>query len=131
MLCHNHAVSDSSKDRPAPLAKEGIKYLARAQVFESGTRFTTPLLYLADGPDLLVVASQGGTAKDPQWFHNLRTQPETQVQVGADLRRVPDRLASASERAALWPRPVELYADFETYQTWTDREIPALVLSPR
>ena len=41
------------------------------------------------------------------------------------------RVASPEERAALWPRLVELYADFETYQTWTDREIPVVVLEPR
>jgi deazaflavin-dependent oxidoreductase (nitroreductase family) len=98
---------------------------------KSGTRFTTPLLYLVDGPDLVVVASQGGMATNPQWFHNLRAHPETQVQVGAELRLVRARVASSSERAALWPRLVELYADFETYQTWTDREIPVVVLSPR
>lgn len=98
---------------------------------KSGTKFTTPLLYLVDGPDLVVVASQGGMAKNPQWFHNLRARPDAQVQVGAELRLVRARVASPDERAALWPRLVELYADFDTYQSWTDREIPVVVLSPR
>lgn len=98
---------------------------------KSGTEFTTPLLYLADGPDLVVVASQGGMATNPQWFHNLRANPETQVQVGAELRLVRARVASPEERSTLWPRLVELYADFDTYQGWTDREIPVVILSPR
>jgi F420H(2)-dependent quinone reductase len=98
---------------------------------KSGTRFTTPLLYLEDGPDLVVVASQGGLPKHPQWFHNLEANPDAQVQVGAELRLVRAHVADADERAALWPRLLELYADFATYQTWTDREIPVVVLAPR
>lgn len=97
----------------------------------SGTRFTTPLLYLEDGTDLVVVASQGGMAKNPQWYLNLKAHPDTQVQVGAELRRVRARVADEAERAALWPRLVDLYADFESYAAWTDRVIPVVVLEPR
>ncbi|WP_408897013.1 nitroreductase family deazaflavin-dependent oxidoreductase [Nocardioides sp. R1-1] len=98
----------------------------------SGRRFTTPLLYLADGPDLVVVASQGGLPRNPQWFHNLVASPETTVAVpGERDRAVRARVAGPEERARLWPRLVDLYADFESYQAWTDREIPVVVLEPR
>ena len=168
MLCHNHAVSKTTPDRPAqldsPAVKTVMKYAARAQVWcyrrtngrigakwrvgagfrkpvptllldhvgrKSGTRFTTPLLYLDDDPNLVVVASQGGMAKNPQWFHNLKAHPDTQVQVRAELRRVHARVATEAERAALWPRLVDLYADFANYQAWTDRVIPVVILEPR
>jgi deazaflavin-dependent oxidoreductase (nitroreductase family) len=98
---------------------------------KSGTKFTTPLLYLDDGPDLVVVASQGGMATNPQWYRNLLAAPDTQVQVGAELRRVRARVAAEDERAALWPRLVELYADFDNYAAWTDRVIPVVILEPR
>ena len=98
---------------------------------KSGTRFTTPLLYLDDAPHLVVVASQGGLPKHPQWFHNLRAHPETAVQIGREVRPVRARVADAEERAALWPRLVELYSDFDNYQSWTEREIPVVVLEPR
>lgn len=98
---------------------------------KSGTKFTTPLLYLDDGPDIVVVASQGGMRHHPQWYLNLRTQPDTQVQIGSELRRVRARVADPDERAALWPRLVDLYADFASYQSWTDRVIPVVVLEPR
>ena len=98
----------------------------------SGRRFTTPLLYLADGEDLVVVASQGGLPRHPQWFHNLRAHPETTVALPRRRSRpVRARVAGPQERAALWPRLVDLYADFESYQSWTDREIPVVVLEPR
>lgn len=98
---------------------------------KSGVAYTTPLLYLDTAPDLVVVASQGGLPTHPQWFHNLRGHPETSVQVGREVRAVHARVAGPEERAALWPRLVELYSDFDNYQSWTEREIPVVVLEPR
>ncbi|GAA4756181.1 nitroreductase family deazaflavin-dependent oxidoreductase [Nocardioides endophyticus] len=99
---------------------------------KSGTTFTTPLLYLEDGPNLVIVASQGGLPKDPQWYPNLVAHPDTAVRVRKQgVRRVRARTADADERAELWPRLVELYADFAKYAKWTDREIPIVLLEPR
>jgi deazaflavin-dependent oxidoreductase (nitroreductase family) len=99
---------------------------------KSGKQFTTPLLFLADGARLVLVASQGGRADNPQWYANLVAHPETTVQLrGEGVRRVRARTASSQERALLWPRLVELYADFENYQSWTTREIPVVILDPR
>ncbi len=98
----------------------------------SGTGYTTPLLYLEDGADLVVVASQGGLPKNPQWYRNLVANPDTYVDLRGERRRpVRARVAGAEERAALWPRLVDLYADFATYQATTEREIPVVVLEPR
>lgn len=98
----------------------------------SGRLFTTPLLYLRDGEDVVIVASQGGLPKHPQWYHNLLAQPGTRIHLKG-RRGVPvrARVAEGAERDALWPRLVELYADFAKYQAWTEREIPVVVLSPR
>lgn len=98
---------------------------------KSQKRFTTPLLYLEDGADLVVVASQGGLPKNPQWYPNLLARPDTIVHLPGEARAVRARTADPDERAALWPRLVELYADFEKYARWTDREIPVVVLEPR
>ncbi|MGB0099999.1 MAG: nitroreductase family deazaflavin-dependent oxidoreductase [Nocardioides sp.] len=98
---------------------------------KSGVTYTTPLLYLEDGPDLVVVASQGGLPKNPQWLANLVAQPDTVVRVRKEgVRRVRARVADPAERAELWPRLVELYADFAKYERWTDREIPVVILAP-
>jgi deazaflavin-dependent oxidoreductase (nitroreductase family) len=96
----------------------------------SGTTFTTPLLYLDDAPNVLVVASQGGMDRDPQWYLNLMAQPVTSVQIKDELRWVQARVATPDEAAALWPRLDELYTDFVNYRRWTDREIPIVVLEP-
>ncbi|MEU6191868.1 nitroreductase family deazaflavin-dependent oxidoreductase [Nocardia sp. NPDC047038] len=96
----------------------------------SGKLFTVPLLYLVDGADLVVVASQGGLPNHPQWYFNLLAHPVTRVQVGAEHRRVRARVASREEKNRLWPLLVALYADFDTYRSWTEREIPVLILQP-
>lgn len=96
----------------------------------SGTTYTTPLLYLLDGADLVVVGSQGGLPKNPQWVANLVAHPDTMVHLRNERRAVRARIADADERAALWPRLVALYADFDTYQATTDRVIPVVVLAP-
>ena len=98
---------------------------------KSGRRYTTPLLYILDGSDVVVVASSGGMAKDPQWYRNLMAHPDTQVQIRGDVRPVRARTASSEERAALWPRLVEMYAGYADYQSWTDREIPVVICEPR
>ncbi len=97
----------------------------------SGTSYTTPLLYLVDGADLVVVGSQGGLPKDPQWVANLRASPDTAVHLKKERRAARARVADADERATLWPRLVDLYADFSTYEATTDRVIPVVVLEPR
>lgn len=98
----------------------------------SGRWFTTPLLYLEDGADLVIVASQGGLPKNPQWYPNLVARPDVTVELrGEGARAVRARTAGPDERAALWPRLVDLYADFESYAAWTDRDIPVVVLEPR
>jgi deazaflavin-dependent oxidoreductase (nitroreductase family) len=98
---------------------------------KSGKQFVTPLLYITDGADVIVVASQGGRPEDPQWYRNLVAHPDTHVEIGPDRRPVHAVTAGPEERARLWPRLVDVYADFDSYQSWTDREIPVVILQPR
>ncbi|MCK8642394.1 nitroreductase family deazaflavin-dependent oxidoreductase [Mycobacterium colombiense] len=98
---------------------------------KSGKKFTTPLLYIADKHNIVVVASALGHASDPQWYRNLMSCPDTHIQIGSIRRPVRAVVANSDERARLWPRLVNAYADFDSYQSWTEREIPVVVLEPR
>lgn len=97
----------------------------------SGKKYTTPLLYLRDGDNLVVVASSGGMAHHPQWFRNLMAAPETTVQIRRRVVHVHARQATEAEKARLWPDLVELYADFTSYQSWTGRDIPVVICTQR
>ncbi|MFT4200215.1 nitroreductase family deazaflavin-dependent oxidoreductase [Gordonia sp. (in: high G+C Gram-positive bacteria)] len=98
---------------------------------KSGQPRTAPLIYLADGDRFVVVASQGGLPKHPAWYLNLQANPHVTIEVGGDKHELTARTASPAEKAQLWPRLVALYADFETYDAWTEREIPVVICEPR
>ena len=95
---------------------------------KSGQRRTSPLVYVRDGDDLVLVASKGGNPKHPSWFHNLKANPETTVQVGSEKIGVRARVASDAERERLWPMAVRTYGGYTEYQQRTDRKIPLVVL---
>jgi deazaflavin-dependent oxidoreductase (nitroreductase family) len=97
----------------------------------TGKLRTTPLVYLRDGDNVVVVASQAGRPRHPLWFRNLQADPDVTVQVRRERHPMRARTADTTERAQLWPRLVDLYADYDSYQSWTDREIPVVVLEPR
>lgn len=98
---------------------------------KSATKRTSPLLYIPDGDRVAIIASKGGFPKSPAWFHNLRANPETTVQIGSERRPVRARVTEGEERERLWSRAVELYPAYADYQRRTDREIPVIVLEPR
>jgi deazaflavin-dependent oxidoreductase (nitroreductase family) len=98
---------------------------------KSGTRRTTPLLYVRDGDDLVVVASKGGNERNPAWLHNLRAHSDTEVQVGSERRPVRAREATPEERARLWPEAVRVWSDYARYQERTERRIPVVILERR
>ena len=96
---------------------------------KSGDMLTTPLLYLRDGTTVVTVASKGGSAKHPLWYLNLRANPECEVELGREKRRMRAHTANAQERAKYWPQLVKVYPDYAMYQRRTAREIPVVVLT--
>lgn len=98
---------------------------------KSGIKRTSPLLHIPDGDNLVIVASKGGYPKHPAWFHNLRADPDTTVQVGSERRKVRARVATPEERERLWPRVVDAYSGYADYQARTGRKIPLVILERR
>ena len=98
---------------------------------KSGKVFVSPLVYITEGDNVIVVASMGGRDENPQWYHNLVADPDVHIEIGRDRRAVRAVVASPEEKARLWPKLVDAYADFDAYQSWTDRDIPVIILTPR
>ncbi len=96
----------------------------------SGQARTVPLCYLADDDRIVLVASQGGLPNDPQWYRNLVADPKVEIQIGTRRAEMTARPADESERSVLWPRLLDLYADYASYQEWTDRTIPVVICEP-
>ncbi len=97
---------------------------------KSGKQRTTPLLGLADGENWTLIASQGGHPQHPNWYLNLRDNPDVELQVGGEKTRMRAETAEGQDRARLWAKMTEQYSGYNGYQTLTERVIPVVVLRP-
>jgi deazaflavin-dependent oxidoreductase (nitroreductase family) len=84
-----------------------------------------------EGDAIVVVASRGGDDHHPAWFLNLREEPNVEVAYqGAPAAPYLARVATADERADLWPKVTAAAKNYAGYQTKTEREIPLVLLTP-
>lgn len=82
------------------------------------------------GDAFVLVASFGGDDRHPAWFLNLRANPSVEATIRGRSRSMVARIATGDERSDLWSRLTAAHANYATYQTRTDREIPVVVLEP-
>jgi F420H(2)-dependent quinone reductase len=76
-----------------------------------------------------MVASMGGAPKHPEWYLNLKANPEAlMVQDGADRFDASARELEGEEREIWWQRAVEAYPPYAQYQKKTERQIPVLLV---
>jgi deazaflavin-dependent oxidoreductase (nitroreductase family) len=99
---------------------------------KSGKVRKTPLMRVEYGGAYALVASVGGAPKHPQWYFNLRANPErVAIQDGAEPFDVVVRELSGQERETWWQRAVAAYPPYAEYQTRTQRQIPVFLASRR
>ena len=105
-------------------------YLLSTTGRKGGLSRTTPLIFVADGARVVLVASQGGLPTHPMWFLNLCANSEVHVQIRAETHTMCARVADDAERTQLWPRLIAHNPRWARYQSWTDRLIPVVVCEP-
>jgi F420H(2)-dependent quinone reductase len=98
---------------------------------KSGAVRKTPLMRVVDGENYILVASQGGAPKHPQWYYNLKADPDVEIQDRTKVfpmrvREVVDPI----ERERLWNIAVKAYPPYQEYQKKTDRLIPVFLAEP-
>jgi deazaflavin-dependent oxidoreductase (nitroreductase family) len=96
----------------------------------SGAPRQTPLSYTKDGDAYVVIASDGGAPRHPDWYHNLEKRPDAEVEIGGRRRPVRAETVTGTERDRLWRQAVESFGGYAGYQTRTEREIPVVRLRP-
>ena len=98
---------------------------------KSGRQHTTPLVYLADGDRWVVFASKGGAPSHPDWYRNLRAQPEVSIEVGTTTVPVRAVEVTGEERDALYAKQAGIMPAFADYQAKANRLIPVIALERR
>jgi deazaflavin-dependent oxidoreductase (nitroreductase family) len=95
---------------------------------KSGKERVNPLVYTTDGDRYVVIASKGGAPTNPDWFHNVKANPEVTVEIGEETFTARASVAEPAERDRLFAAQAELMPGFKDYEKATDRVIPVVVL---
>ena len=96
----------------------------------SGVSRVNPVGYLPDEPRYVIFASNGGAPSSPDWYHNLKAQPTTRIEVESETIDVVAEEATGEERERLFARGAERFPDLARHARRTDRVIPVIVLTP-
>lgn len=97
---------------------------------KSREKRTTPLVFLQNGEDMVIVGSLAGYDKHPAWYLNISANPECWVQLDRRRMTVVARDATDKERKELWPKLTALFPVWAHFQKQTDRPFPIVILSP-
>jgi deazaflavin-dependent oxidoreductase (nitroreductase family) len=95
---------------------------------KSGKERVNPLVYTTDGDRYVVIATKGGAPTNPDWFHNVKANPEVTVEIGEETFTARASVAEPAERDRLFAAQAELMPGFMDYEKATDRVIPVVVL---
>lgn len=98
---------------------------------KSGQKRTKALMYLPQGEDFVVIASNLGSDRHPAWWLNLQAGPNAAVQVGSAHHAVRAREAEGEERERIWRALVDKAPAYDDYKARTTRRIPVVVLERR
>jgi deazaflavin-dependent oxidoreductase (nitroreductase family) len=121
---------EASDGRVGATSSQGPILLLSTVGRHSGQPRTTPLLFMRDGEDFVVVASNGGRQQAPAWYLNLQAEPKATVRDGRRTLGVVAETPDPEARDELWSRLHEFYAGWSYYQTLTDRPLPVIRLRP-
>ncbi len=90
-----------------------------------------PVMRVVDGKNYIVVASKGGAPKHPEWYHNLRANPNVEIRDKTEVHSMRVReVVDPAERERLWKIAVKTFPPYQDYQTKTDRIIPMFLAEP-
>ena len=96
----------------------------------TGLARTVSLCFLEEGETVMVVASQGGMSKHPEWYLHIVAHEHVTLEIEGDARAIGPRSPTPPQQAALWPRLVSMYKGYATYQQRTTRDIPVVICTP-
>jgi deazaflavin-dependent oxidoreductase (nitroreductase family) len=95
----------------------------------SGRAHTTPLMFVPDGDRLLVIASNAGASRDPDWYGNLQATPQVTVEAAGEVYAATATPLKGEERDRQFSRIAAQYPFFNDHQAGVNRPIPVVALT--
>lgn len=91
----------------------------------------TPVMRVVDGKNYIIVASKGGAPQHPEWYYNLKANPNVEIRDETKVYKMRVReVVDPAERERLWQIAVKAYPPYQEYQAKTKRLIPVFVAEP-
>ncbi len=97
---------------------------------KSGKARTTPVGFIHRDGEYLVAATSSGSAQNPTWFSNLKSNPEAAVEINGRQIKVHALIASGDERDQLYEVFKATHPSLGWIEKRTAREIPVIRLQP-
>jgi len=94
----------------------------------TGEERTSPMMFVPDGDRILVIASNAGAVRHPNWYHNLVAHPDVTVEVTGDTYRARAHPLEGEERERKWASITGQFAFFLDHQANIERTIPIVAL---
>ena len=94
----------------------------------SGRERVNPLVTTKVSGDQIIIASKGGAPDHPDWYHNLKANPEVEVELGSETYRARAEITEEPDRRRLFDEMAERYPFFDEYEKKTERVIPVIRL---
>jgi deazaflavin-dependent oxidoreductase (nitroreductase family) len=95
----------------------------------SGSPHTTPMMFHPDGDRVLVMASNAGARKPPDWYANLCANPSVHVEIGNESYPATAAVLAGDERERLWAEITAANPFFVDHEKKAERQIPVVALA--
>lgn len=102
--------------------------LLHTEGVKTGKERVNPVVTIEDDGDQIIVASKGGAPDNPDWFYNLKANPEVAVELGSHTYQARAVVTQEPERTRLFSKMVDQHPFFHEYQEKTERTIPVVRL---
>lgn len=98
---------------------------------KSGKKYATPLAYVEDDGAYAIIAAAAGQPRHPGWYHNLKKNPNTTIEIRGKPINVMAEVAAKEKRDKLWAEVSAEFPQFADHQEKTSRVIPIILLHPK
>lgn len=95
---------------------------------KTGEQRINPVSCLAKDGVLYICASKAGGPRNPDWYHNLRANPDVVVEFGTETFDARAAVLGREERDRIYAERAAAAANFAEYEKKTTRTIPVVAL---